>query len=115
MTVQRAREDGKSSHRARDVLPIVSGVRGHHSYIRVWTPVVGEKYQSNQGQLQFEHVVLLLATYRELVQWLQVSVKCHDGRLTFATLTLAMCSCTSIYPVYSLITSVNFCIPIFAN
>ena len=44
MTVaaQRAREDGKSSHHARDVLPREC-VHGHHIYKRVWTPVVGEK------------------------------------------------------------------------
>ena len=39
---------------------------------------------------------LLLATYRELVHCLQVSMKTHDGRLTFAKLTLATCSRTGI-------------------
>ena len=39
-----------------------------------------------QGQLHFECGALSLDMYCELVHWLQVSIKAHDGRLTFATL-----------------------------
>ena len=39
-----------------------------------------------QGQLKFECVALLSGMYRELVHWLQVSMKTHDSRLTFMAL-----------------------------
>ena len=39
-------------------------------------------------------IVSCLVGCWEFFPWLQISTKTHDGRLTFATLTLAMCSCT---------------------
>jgi len=45
-----------------------------------------KKMPTIQGQLKFECVALLSGMYRELVHWLQVSMKTHDGRLTFTAL-----------------------------
>ena len=130
---QRARKDGKSSHRARDVLP--RECYSWPSYLQAsMDPFGGRKttcrYQKNmmpmiQGQLQFEHVALLSATYRKLVHWLQISTKAFDGKLTFvwAHIHMACHSQTNAShvlvhrytPIYWLITSVNFYVPIFAN
>ena len=64
-----------------EVCCLESAFCGHHIYKRVWTPVVGEVFSG---------------IYPELAYWLQVSMKTHDDRLTFATLTLAMFSRTEV-------------------
>ena len=44
---------------------------------------IEEDNTNDPGQLQFKHVVLLSATYRKLIHWLQVLMNARDGRLTF--------------------------------
>ena len=56
-------------------------------------PIPCEDDAKDPRQLLFECVALL---YRELVYWLQVSTKTHDGRPVFAKLALATCSHTGI-------------------
>ena len=73
MTAQRAREDGRSSHCAQGMLPRDS-IIFRNEYGHLWWEK--KNYlQDIQGQLQFESVALLTATYRQLVHWLQVSTK----------------------------------------
>ena len=83
-----------------------SVVRGQHVYKQEWTPMVGNKLpvdikedDANEPRaVAVRTCDVLSATYQELVHWLQVSMKTHDGRLTFAKVTLSTCSHTGIPP-----------------
>ena len=100
MTVRELEKiDVKSSHCARAVMP--RKCCSWQSRLQTsMDPFGGRKatcrYQKRelmvtiQGQLQFEHVALLLATYKKLVHWLQVLTKACDGRLTFVSAHLHM-------------------------
>ena len=83
--------------------------------------MAGEKVdiEEDNTKLHFESVRCSIAVVHVLrgcsLPWLEVSMKTHDGRLKFATLTLPKCVRILVYLVYSLITQVIYCVPIFVN